>query len=349
VSVSSGSQPANSAWSPRNEPLLWLQFLGVAVLPLEALLLLMVLASEGPARLPALEHLLTWSIGALLPATLFWQMPPGPFSLLLVQVPGKALNPQQRQLLTPPVHPLPLRLLAVSGVVPLLALLSKLDRMAPQAMSWSPLRESPRLVGLVLAAGLLALMLWQWQQGIQSIWLLLRPAGEPSSEAGETEPSGTKPHHGVGERLTLGIPLLLVSPLDWSAPPPSPAAGSPTEGSPSGATIQPAAESEAKTEREPISDDAPAALGPGSDGRQIELTPAVVSGREINAGAGSGSSVPPEQADEEEENDELDQQDLSTGDPLAAEEPGEHDQEADSAGSGDGDPEPPAQSPPGGA
>jgi len=347
VSASSVSQPANSAWSPRNEPLLWLQFLSVAVLPLETLLLLMVLANEGPARLPALEHLLIWSIGALLPATLFWQMPPSPFSLLLVQVPSKALNPQQRQLLTPPVHPLPLRLLAASGIVPLLALLSKLDRMAPQAMSWSPLRESPRLVGLVLAAGLLALMLWQWQQGIQSIWLLLRPAGEPSSEAGGTEPSGITPSHGAGARLALGIPLLLLSSLDWSAPPPPPAAGSPTEGSPPGATIQPAAESEAKTEREPSSDDAPAAPGPGSDG-QMGSTPAVVSGREINARVGSGSSVPPEQADEEEENDEL-EQDVSTGDLLSAEEPGEHDQEADSPGSGEGDPEPSAQSPPGGA
>ena len=51
----------------RREPLLWLQLLGLAVLPLETALLLLVLAGADPGPLPGLERLFTWALGALGP------------------------------------------------------------------------------------------------------------------------------------------------------------------------------------------------------------------------------------------------------------------------------------------
>ena len=53
--------------TPRSEPLLWLQLIAVGVLPLEALLLLLLLAGSDPGPLPGLERLLCWAIGALAP------------------------------------------------------------------------------------------------------------------------------------------------------------------------------------------------------------------------------------------------------------------------------------------
>ena len=60
---------------------------------------------------------------------------------------------------------------------------------------------------LLLAALLLALMLWQWQQLLQALWLLSRSpeavaAVRPMPQA-ELEES----------RLCLGLPLLLLDPL----------------------------------------------------------------------------------------------------------------------------------------
>ena len=61
--------------------------LGLAVLPLEAVLLLLVLAGADPGLFPGFERLLTWALGSLGPAVLFWRLPPDLWSLLLLQVP----------------------------------------------------------------------------------------------------------------------------------------------------------------------------------------------------------------------------------------------------------------------
>jgi hypothetical protein len=62
-------------------------------------------------------------------------------------------------------------------------------------------------VALLLAALLLAVMLWQWQQLVQSLWLLSRKAetvaGTPPLSLAELEQ----------QRLCLGLPLLLPEPL----------------------------------------------------------------------------------------------------------------------------------------
>jgi hypothetical protein len=171
----------------------------LAAWPLEALALTLVLATEAPGPSVLLERLLAWAIGAVLPATLFWRLPPSPMSLLLLQVPAAGLTSSQRALLALPL-PTWLKAIRALGVLPLLWLLVQADGLAPQALGWSPLHTSPRLVGLMLAAGLLALLLWQWDQFVQALWLLLR---QPRQGDGSTD----------SERLTLGLPILLLAPL----------------------------------------------------------------------------------------------------------------------------------------
>ena len=84
--------------TPRSEPLLWLQLIAIGVLPLEALLLLLVLAGSDPGPLPGLERLLCWAIGALAPALLLVRRPADVWSLLLLQTPLRGRRELQRRL-----------------------------------------------------------------------------------------------------------------------------------------------------------------------------------------------------------------------------------------------------------
>ncbi len=190
--------------TPRSEPLLWLQLLGIAALPLEALAVLLLLAGSDPGPWPGLERLFTWGIGAVLPAVLLWRQPPDVFSLLLLQAPLRARRELQRRIGRLQEQPL-LRLGLISGCLAELLLLWWLDRHAALvAGPLAPLGADQRLLALLLSLPLLAVMLWQWQQILQSLWLLSRPAAaveavSPLSQA-ELEQS----------RLCLGLPLLLL-------------------------------------------------------------------------------------------------------------------------------------------
>jgi len=201
-----------AARSPRSEPLLWLQLLGLGVLPLEALLLMLLLAAGDPGPLPALERLLCWAIGSLAPAFLLWRRPADGWSLLLVQVPLRGRRELQNRLstlVTPPALQAGGLLLGCSLS---LLLLWWCDGHAAVVSAFSPVSESPRLVGLLLAASLLALLQWQWQQVVQALWWLTRSTQQVDAAA-PLAPSSVE-----RERLSLGIPLLILSPLLDQAP-----------------------------------------------------------------------------------------------------------------------------------
>ena len=205
-----------AAPSPRSEPLLWLQLLGLGVMPLEALLVLLLLAGSDPGPLPQLERLLCWAIGSLAPAFLLWKRPADVWSLLLVQAPPRGRRePQQRLSSMQGTSLLRAGLLLGCGLS--LALLWWIDRHAALASAFSPLVGGARLVALLLAAAVLALLLWQWQQLLQALWLLSRSpaqmaAATPLGQAALAE-----------QRLSLGIPQLLVNPLRREPSAPSPA------------------------------------------------------------------------------------------------------------------------------
>ncbi len=202
--------------TPRSEPLLWLQLVALGAIPLELLGLLLVLAGADPGPLPGLERLLAWAIGGLGPAILLWRRPADVCSLLLVQVPLKVRSEAQRSLAALQ-SPLPVQLAMVLGAAVLLPLFWWLDQHAALAAPLSPLAASPRFVCLLLACPLLAVILWQWQQLIQAIALLGRRAGTIAADAPlSLEQLET-------QRLCLGLPLLLLSPLQIAqTPPPRP-------------------------------------------------------------------------------------------------------------------------------
>ena len=294
----------------RREPLLWLQLLGLAALPLEALALLLVLAGSDPGLFPGFERVLAWALGALAPGVLFWRLPPDLWSLLLVQVPLRGRRPDQLRLSALQTA-LPLKLVAAGGSLLLLPLLWWSDAAAGMAWAWSPLNESPRLVGLLVALPLQALMLWQWQQLVQVLWLFSRSA----EQVEQTLPLSQS--QAAQQRLHLGLPLLLLPPLDLPEPPPTP-------------EPEPAAVSEpeaaAAPEPEPEPEPEPVAEEPGPE---LEASAVVV----VDAAV----AVEPEQSPEQDNGPELDAE-VAEGDELTGGSPEGHGGEADGTGGGEGEP-----------
>jgi hypothetical protein len=198
--------------NPRTESLLWIQLLGLAVLPLEALLILLVLAGSSPGPAPLVEEVLCWSLGAIAPALVLWRTPADVWSLLLVQIPARGRRDGQLRLSRLQAT-LPLKLLGLGlGAGALLLLLIRLDQRAAIAAPLWQLNHLPRLVALLLAALLLSLMLWQWQQVVQALWLL----GRSEARLRSTAPLG--PEELAQTRLSLGVPLLLPAPLVFGSP-----------------------------------------------------------------------------------------------------------------------------------
>jgi hypothetical protein len=259
--------------NPRSEPLLWVQLVGLGALPLELLLLLLLLAGGDPGPLPQLERLLTWGLGAAAPAVWLWRRPADLRSLLLIKAAWPRPTAQQLRLASLQTQLVP-RLLFALGAAGLLPLLSWLDGRAALASNFSPVQDGARLSSLLLAAMLLAVMVWQWQQLVQSVWLLSRSPAQLDATA------ALEPERLNSERSNPGLPLLLLAPLSLEE--------QPTTAAPAGV-----AAAEASPEPEPESDPAP----------EPEMEPQT---------APEDSSLPvavePEQAPEKSEGTELDQE-----------------------------------------
>jgi hypothetical protein len=155
--------------------------------------------------------MLAWAIGVLGPAILLWQRPADVCSLLVIQVPIKARSGAQLSLAALQSS-LVLKLLMAAGAAALLPLFWWIDQHAALATPLSPLAASPRFVGLLVACPLLAVITWQWQQLIQASALLIRnPATLP-----ERPPLSLQQL--VSQRMSLGLPLLLLNPLLTTQP-----------------------------------------------------------------------------------------------------------------------------------
>lgn len=268
--------------NPRSEPLLWLQLVALGAIPLELLGLLLVLAGADPGPLPGLERLLAWAIGGLGPAILLWRRPADVCSLVLVQVPIKVRSEAQRSLAALQ-SPLPAKLAPVLGAAALLPVFWWMDQHAALAAPLSPLAASPRFVGLLLACPLLALILWQWQQLTQAIGLLSR---SPASLATCTPFS---PAQLEAERLSLGLPLLLLSPLQITKP-------SPAQPTPTPSVHEPGSELGAAEPQSPPSE--PDSLP------SVPQSPASV----LKSLAGDSVAIEPEQSTEEPQGTKLDEE-----------------------------------------
>jgi hypothetical protein len=309
----------------RREPLLWLQLLGLAALPLEALALLLVLAGSDPGLFPGFERVLAWALGALAPAVLFWRLPPDLWSLLLVQVPLRGRRPDQLRLSALQTA-LPLKLVAASGSLLLLPLLWWSDAAAGMAWAWSPLNNSPRLVGLLVALPLLTLMLWHWQQLVQVLWLLSRSSEQVEQTLPLTQSQAAQ------QRLNLGLPLLLLPPLDLREP--EPATAPQVE-----ADVEIAAVVEPEIAVETLPED------PNTEEPTAEPSEAPTDAPEDTAPEPGSAvvvvdaavAVEPEQPAEQHEGADLDAE-IAEGDELPGGSPQGHGGQADGPGGGEGEP-----------
>ena len=205
----------------RREPLLWLQLMAVAVIPLELELLRLLLAGPALGPAPALERLLIWGLAVIGPGLLLWRRPADWGSMLLVRLPLPGRTPDQRRISALP-QTLGLKAALVMGMALLLLGFWSIDRSALLVTQMSPLANGSRLTALLLAGPLLTLMLWQWQQLCQAIWLLTRSDQafenlQPISEADLRD-----------RTLSFGLNVLRLPTLEWPAPKASATAPTPT-------------------------------------------------------------------------------------------------------------------------
>ena len=233
----------------RREPLLWLQCLALGVIPLELLLIRLLLAGADPGPVPSVERLLTWGVAVLAPAVALWRQPADWGSLLLVRVPTRGRTPDQQTLSARQggaASSVPL----IAAAVLLLPLLWWLDDSAGLISEFSPLNGSSRLLCLLLSMPLLATIVWQLQQLVQAVLLLLTGEGETAAYSAEQLNS---------ERSSFGLQLLQLAPLDWpeAAPKPTPEP-----------TTQPAPEPTPEPEPEPESVLGAAAVEPEQGGEE---------------------------------------------------------------------------------
>ena len=196
----------------RREPLLWLQCLAIGVIPLELLLIRLLLAGADPGPVPIVERLLIWGVGVVAPAIALWKRPADWGSLLLLRVPVASRRSDQL-ILSASEGQWGSRSALVGCTALLLPLLWWLDESAGLIHEFSPLQDSSRLVSLLLTAPLLALLVWQIQQLVQAVLLLVQaPQNDSAAEPWSLDQLRQ-------ERTSFGLQVLQFAPLTWPEPP----------------------------------------------------------------------------------------------------------------------------------
>jgi outer membrane biosynthesis protein TonB len=277
----------------RREPLLWLQCLAIGVIPLELLLIRLLLAGADPGPVPIVERLLIWGVGVVAPAIALWKRPADWGSLLLLRLPVASRRSDQL-ILSASEGQWGSRSALVGCTALLLPLLWWLDESAGLIHEFSPLQDSSRLVSLLLTAPLLALLVWQIQQMVQAVLLLVQAPQDDST----TEPWSLDQLR--QERMSFGLQVLQFAPLTWPEPvEPTP---SPTPEPPPVSTPEPSNEPEPTPEptngpdQEPTSDvpEDTASIDAATSEDDSAVATALID-IEITA------AIKPEQAAEEEE------------------------------------------------
>ena len=194
------------------EPLLWLQCLAIGVIPLELLQIRLLLAGADPGPVPIVERLLIWGVGVVAPAIALWKRPADWGSLLLLRLPVASRRSDQL-ILSASEGQWGSRSALVGCTALLLPLLWWLDESAGLIHEFSPLQDSSRLVSLLLTAPLLALLVWQIQQLVQAVLLLVQaPQNDSAAEPWSLDQLRQ-------ERTSFGLQVLQFAPLTWPEPP----------------------------------------------------------------------------------------------------------------------------------
>ena len=300
----------------RREPLLWLQCLAIGVIPLELLLIRLLLAGADPGPVPIVERLLIWGVGAVAPAIALWQRPADWGSLLLLRCPVASRTSDQLRL-SASEGTWGSRSALVGCTALLLPLLWWLDQSAGLIHEFSPLQDSSRLVSLLLTAPLLALLVWQIQQLVQALLLLMQvPKNDSAAEAWSVEQLQQ-------QRSSFGLQILQLPTLTWPDPPkptPSP-------------TPEPSVEPDPEKEPEPSVET--------TAENDTNVTSALI---EID----SAVAVEPEEAAEEDESAPLDAE-IGDLDAVASGDPEQHGEQSEASGGEQSEPDQTPESSPGSA
>lgn len=312
------------------EPLLWLQCLAIGVIPLELLQIRLLLAGADPGPVPIVERLLIWGVGVVAPAIALWKRPADWGSLLLLRLPLASRSSDQLRL-SASESQWGSRSALVGCTVLLLPLLWWLDESAGLIHEFSPLQDSSRLVSLLLTAPLLALLVWQIQQLVQAVLLLVQaPQNDSAAEPWSLDQLRQ-------ERTSFGLQVLRFAPLTWPEP---------VEPTPS-----PTPEPTNETEPEPTNapDQEPTSDLP-EDTASIDLTTSDDDSAVASAliDIDITAAVEPEQAAEEEESTPLDPE-VGDRDAVASGGTEEHGEQSQAGGSEQREPDQTPESPPGGA
>jgi hypothetical protein len=302
--------------SPRNEPLLWLQLVAIGAIPLELQLFRLILAGSDLGPVPSVERFLCWGIAVVAPGVLLWKRPVDWGSLLLVRQPLKGRTTIQRKI-SHCQDNLLLKLVGAAGAIFLLALFWWIDLSSLLIADLSPLRSGNRLQSLLIATPLLAIIFWQWNQLVQSIWLLTRPSMAIEAAVAMSDQQLEE------SRFSLGLNLLRLRPLDWQTPDLNTSeVDVPTE-PPTSIKTPPPPEPSTKEDS-------------GHDSNashdQEELNPTEV------ADSGLSSSIEPEQAAEENNSADLDDQVIENNIISGSDSEGHHEQ-TKTSGSEESEPE----------
>ena len=310
----------------RREPLLWLQCLAIGVIPLELLLIRLLLAGADPGPVPMVERLLIWGFGTVAPAIALWQRPADWGSLLLLRCPVASRSSDQLRL-SASEGTWGSRSALVGCTALLLPLLWWLDESAGLIHEFSPLQDSSRLVSLLLTAPLLALLVWQVQQLVQALLLLIQvPQNDSTAEAWSVEQLRQ-------QRTSLGLQILQLPALTWPEPPeptPSPTPEPSTE-------PEPTPESLIEPEPEPTPE--PSVV------ETVEADSAVGS---VLINIDSAIAVEPEEAAEEDESAPLDTE-IGDLDAVASGDSEQHGEQSEASGGEQSEPDQTPEPSPGGA
>ena len=312
------------------EPLLWLQCLAIGVIPLELLQIRLLLAGADPGPVPIVERLLIWGVGVVAPAIALWKRPADWGSLLLLRLPLASRSSDQLRL-SASESQWGSRSALVGCTVLLLPLLWWLDESAGLIHEFSPLQDSSRLVSLLLTAPLLALLVWQIQQLVQAVLLLVQaPQNDSAAEPWSLDQLRQ-------ERTSFGLQVLRFAPLTWpepvkTTPSPTPEPTNETEPEPTNAPDQ-----------EPTSD-------LPEDTASIDLTTSDDDSAVASAliDIDITAAVEPEQTAEEEESTPLDPE-VGDLDAVASGGTEEHGEQSQAGGGEQREPDQTPESPPGGA
>ena len=307
--------------SPRNEPLLWLQLVAIGAIPLELQLLRLILAGSDLGPVPSVERFLCWGIAVVAPAVLLWKRPVDWGSLLLVRQPLKGRTTWQRKI-SHCQDNLLLKMSGAAGAVFLLVLFWWIDRSSLLIADLSPLRSGHRLQSLLIATPLLAIIFWQWNQLVQSIWLLTRPSmaieGAVAMSDRQLEDS----------RLSLGLGLLRLESLDWDMSDVNTSTVDEPKEPQQTIETPPPPEPSIEQDEEDLSDsDSNALNDPNAEGLNLPKAP----------DSSLSSSIEPEQAAEESNSADLDDQ-ITENNIVSSTDSEGHDEQTKTSGSEESEP-----------